>query len=245
MRGVGGRQEPGGRQERARGATFRRGEAGPRPSRALWRSQEAKSPARGHPRPVPARLARTGDAGTPGQVARCGRRLASDPPGRPSGLPEVGAGARRRQDTLARASPRGRQDPHPQKEKLSEAVRPLGSPASECYSPGSKSGTTAWYWGPTRMPPPPAGKAEGGGQRADERAGAGAARAAATYRAPRRWTSRSCLPPRSCCCCCHWAPPPPPNFYSAHYWGRRRPRRRRQLRRRRPRRRRQIGRAHV
>lgn len=26
------------------------------------------------------------------------------------------------------------------------------------YSPGSKSGTAAWYWGPTRMPPPPAGK---------------------------------------------------------------------------------------
>lgn len=46
-----------------------------------------------------------------------------------------------------------------------------GAPADR-YSPGSKSGTAAWYWGPTRMPPPPAGK-----QSTAVSAGAGAGRA--------------------------------------------------------------------
>lgn len=75
--------------------------------------------------------------------------------------------------------------------------------------PGSKSGTTAWYCGPTLIPPP----AEGGRGRSVTRVGPSGPYnqppqkthpAPAPHRAPHRWTSPSSPPPRSSRCCCRW-----------------------------------------
>lgn len=104
------------------------------------------------------------------------RRLASDPPGRPSGLPRVGRGRPAGRTHYGAVSPRTA-GPTPTEKSCPRPSAPRVAGRPGRYSPGSKSGTTAWQCGvPTRMPPPPAGKAEGAVSADGQAGGAGAGR---------------------------------------------------------------------
>lgn len=72
--------------------------------------------------------------------------------------------------------------------------------------PGSKSGTTAWYCGPTRIPPPPAQThiSEPSPELYLQAVHGGAAVTEATHHAPRRCWTLNFLPPSSCWCWFHY-----------------------------------------